>query len=89
MKIKRTNPYTALLEEINAWVRKLKYRHTVSMFYWSLENLEPEKVWRLDDVYQRTLAAQSLGYEVVIEADEKGMAMKYKKKIEAPFSWQS
>ena len=89
MKTKRKNPYTILLDEIKAWIRKMKYRHTVSMFYWSLENLKPGKVWRLDDVYQRTLAAQSLGYEVVIQADENGMTMKYKEKIETPWLWEN
>jgi len=88
MKTPRKNPYVMLLEEVKDWARKLKYRHTISMFFWSLENLKPEKAWRLDDVYQRTLAAQALGYEVVVEADEKGMTMKYKKKIETPLAWR-
>ena len=89
MKTKRTNPYSALLEEIKAWMRKLKYRHTASMFYWTADKLTPQNSWRLDDVYQRVQAAKTLGYEVVIEADEKGMAMKYKKTVDVPWSWEN
>lgn len=88
MKTKRTNPYTSLLGQIKGFVAKLKYRHTVALFYWKAESLIPTQAWRLDDVYQRTLAAQSLGYEVVIEADEKGMTMKCKKKISPPYCWE-
>jgi len=89
MKTKRTNPYTSLLKEIKAFVQKLKYRHTVSMFCWSADKLTPENSWRLDEVYQRCKAAKSLGYEVVIEADEKGLVMKYKKTVDVPWSWEN
>lgn len=78
-----------LLKEIRAWVWRLKFLETVVMFYWPEDKLRSEKAWRLDDVYQRTLAARSLGYEVIIEADEKGMAMKYRKKAEVPYRWQT
>lgn len=88
MKTKPKNPYVTLLKNIMSFCRKLKHQHTVGMFYWSVENLKPEKAWRLDDVYQRTLAAQAIGYEVVLEANEKGMEMKYRKKVEIPFEWQ-
>ena len=59
------------------------------MFYWTADQLTPENSWRLDGVYQRALAAKSLDYEVVIEADEKGMAMKYKKIVAVPWSWEN
>lgn len=85
MKNKPTNPYVMLLNEIKAWIRKLKYRHTARMFFWTVENLAADKVWRLDGLYQRVIAAKELGYEVVVEADEKGMTTKYRKIIETPF----
>lgn len=88
MKTTRKNPYTVLLEDIIAWGRKFRLRHTVSMFYWSIDGLRPDRAWRLDEVYQRALAAQTLGYEVIIEATDKGMTIKYRKTVELPFGWQ-
>ena len=85
--MKRKNPYTALLEEIKDFVRKIKYPPTTSMYFWSLDKLTSDKSWRLDDVYQRTQAAQSLGYEVIIKSDEKGMEMKYRKIAQIPGWW--
>lgn len=89
MKTKRKNPYTTLLGDIVVWIGKWKYRHTAPMFYWTVDKLTPQNSWRLDDVYHRAMAAKSLGYEVVIEADEKGMAMKYKKIVAVPYEWEN
>lgn len=88
MKPKRINPYQMLHNDIVSWIRKLRCRRVVGMFFWPADKLTSDKVWRLDDVYQRTMAAKSLGYEVVLEVDEKGMAMKYRKVIEIPTRWQ-
>lgn len=52
------------------------------MFFWKKEDLTSEKLWRLDDVYQRTLTAQSLGWRVVIEVDGASMTLRYERKIE-------
>lgn len=50
------------------------------MFYLEKKSLRSDIPYNLDDVYQRTLAAQTLGYEVVIEADKEGMTIRYRKK---------
>jgi len=88
VKLKRQNPYANLLERIRRFVRHIRYAHTVGMFYWSEGQMSPDRAWRLTEVYQRTLAAKSLGYEVVLEADDKGLAMKYRKVVEIPLEWQ-
>ncbi len=59
------------------------------MFTWEMSQLTHQKGWRLDELYQRTIAAQTLGYEVVIEADENGMKASYRKSISIPYHWEN
>lgn len=87
--MKRLNPYTRLLNEVKAYVRKVKYRRIINMFVFSKKALEGNDAWNLNDVYQRTLAAGTLGYDVQLIADEKGMRINYIKKIpDDSFEWR-
>lgn len=88
MKIKPMTPYARLLADIKEWMNRFRWRHTVAMFRWAKKDLVPQNSWRMDDVYQRTLAAQSLGYEVTLTADEDGLSMKYRKSMDVPFQWK-
>lgn len=86
MTTKRINPYQRLLEEIRSYIRKVKYRHTKTMWIY------PKKVltdgWDLGFLYQRTAAAEQLGYDVQLKATEEGLVVQYVKKIpEPPYSW--
>ena len=45
--------------------------------------------WNLTDLYERSRAAQTLGYKVIIEATDKGIEIYYAEKLPAyrPFSF--
>jgi len=86
--MKTVNPYNRLLDEIKRWVFNFKNRRSVTMFHWPKEKMKPETGWRLDDVYQRVLAADALGYEVVFTANERGMEASYRKKPKIPWQWE-
>jgi hypothetical protein len=56
------------------------------MFFIGKDNLLKHS-YRLDDIHQRTLAAQDLGKEVVLIADDAGLHIKYQDKVpEIPWS---
>lgn len=88
MKAKQITPYQRLLDEIRQFVSKLKFGRKYSMFYWKKADLIPQNSWRLDEVYQRTLAANKLGYEVVITADKQGMTFQYREIAKPAWNWE-
>ncbi len=55
------------------------FRETKGLFFYPKENLKTG--YTLDDLYQRTIAAQTLGWNVIMEADEKGLHFSYAKKL--------
>ncbi len=45
--------------------------------------------WALQDLYERTKAAEQLGYDVQPVANDEGLSVRYKKQIPViPFSWE-
>lgn len=77
---KRVNPYTRLKEIGQQFALDVKYRHSVGMFHFNRSNLKDSTSWSLDDVYERALAAETLGFEVILHADNEGMSINYRKK---------
>lgn len=76
---KRISPYTRLKEEFEEWMRTIIYAHTVSMFYYPKEKIA--QGWNLSDLKERTIAAEQLGYDVLLEWDQgKGLRVFYRKK---------
>lgn len=87
MAEKRKNPYTRLLDEIKDWCNKVRYRHQVSMWFYPKDRLI--EGWSLNDLYERTKAAEQLGYDVVVVANDKGLSVTYVKKVpEVPYRWR-
>lgn len=84
---KRLNPYSRLLEEIKDFCVKIRLRNTVLMWYYPIDELN--KAWNLDDLWQRTIAADQLGFEVHLVPTERGLEVKYVKKLpQIPFEWK-
>lgn len=83
------NPYTKLLNDIRKFCSKLKHARRTPMFYFSKDTLKPHNSWRLDDVYQRALAAKELGHEVILEADENGLHIKYREQTPVPYLFEN
>lgn len=85
MKVK--NPYTRLLEEIREWCCKLLRRDKREMWFYPKKQLNDG--WPLTDLYERVSAAKQLGYDVVLEANEMGLIVKYIKQIpNIPSTWR-
>ena len=82
----RINPYTRLLGEIREFCSKLKYSHNTTMLKYPLNKLDSG--WKLSEVYQRVSAADQLGYEVLLEANDYGLRVYYRKKMNIPMKWR-
>ena len=76
---KRLNPYQRLLNEVIKFMRELKYRHTHVMWRYPMNKLND--TWSLKDLYERTKAAEQLGYEVKLIAKDDGLVVMFEKNI--------
>jgi len=75
----RENPYNRLKRICSSWADKVQYPHTV--FMWRYPKNKLSSTWSLTDLYERTQAAQDLGYQVIITADKSdGLNISYQKK---------
>ena len=82
----RKNPYIMLLGHIKEYCHKVRFRHTVEMFNYPKNNLSGS--WNLTDLYERTKAAEQLGYDVQLTANDVGLIVHYKKKVpDVPYEW--
>jgi hypothetical protein len=87
-KTKTVTPYQRLLEDARDFARKVKYRHRTTM--WLYDKAKLGTGWSLVDLYERTAAAEQLGYDVVLEANENGLLVKYVKKVpETPWEFKA
>ena len=85
--MKRLNPYQRLLEEIQEFCNSLKWRHKVAMHYYPKDRLS--ETWSVNDLYERTAAAQQIGYEVILEAKDTGLHVFYRKVVKTPMHWEA
>lgn len=83
---KRVNPYSRLLERITRFCREIKYAHRRTMFTYPRDRLNAG--WRLDQVYERVSAADQIGYECVVIADDTQLRIEYRKKVEIPYEFR-
>lgn len=83
----RINPYTRLLSQIKEYVHKVKHRRRKIM--WRYPKNKLNDTWSLKDLYERTKAAEQLGYEVKLIASDDGLEVFYQKEIpEIPNGWK-
>lgn len=77
----------ALLREDGiAFFNKVFHRHTKPFFLYKRENLSTG--YTLNDLYQRTHAAQELGYTVILTADDEGLHTAYAEKLPTVRPWR-
>lgn len=90
MKTKRISPYTRLLNEIKEFLsNNIKYRHEKLMWRYSKKSLENKTAWDLSQLWERVQAADQLGYDVQLKANDSGLEVSYIKKINIPFHWEN
>lgn len=82
---KRKTPYQMLLEDIQDFVRKVKYPERELMWEYPKDRLA--EGWRLTDLSERVRAAAQLGYDVVIVPTDNGLRVEYRKRPVLPYSW--
>jgi hypothetical protein len=70
---------TDLCKDGNELYNKMLFRETKGLFFYPKEKLRDG--FRIDDLYERTIAAQTLGWNVIMEADDKGLHFSYAKKL--------
>lgn len=87
MKTKPKTPYQRILEDIKEFCHKVRYRHQKTMWTYP-KNLLGE-AWAMGSLYERTMAAEQLGYEVHLIANSEGLTVIYKKHVpNIPFAWR-
>lgn len=79
MKTKPVTPYARLLEQFKEFCDDVFYRPNPPMFFYPKNNLKDG--WNLVDVYERTAAANTLGFDVMLTAKENGLQVTYIKKL--------
>jgi hypothetical protein len=73
------NPYNRLKEIAQEWMRKVQHPHTVLMWRYPKSKLGDS--WTLRDLWDRTAAAEQLGYDVKVVAKEDGLCVYYVKHL--------
>lgn len=78
-KPKRKSPYQYLLDEFRAYAYSVTFRKTVKM--WTYPKARIGEAWTLRDLHERVQAAAQLGYDVILEADDNGLHVKYRQQV--------
>ena len=87
MTEKRKNPYQYLLEQIKEFCDNLKYRHQITM--WKYPKNRLSEGWPLLKLYERVKAAEQLGYDMQVIAQDDGLLIQYVKQIpHIPGEWR-
>ena len=77
-KQKPKTPYQHLIEKCKTWAFSVVYPRRTIMFV--IPKARLSEAWTLADVYERTKAADQLGYDVVLVAADRGLEMFYRKR---------
>jgi hypothetical protein len=75
-----SNSYKRLAQRFSKFEHSVRYPESHLMFVFEAKQLVPTISFRLDQLFQRAIAAEKLGFNVVINADEAGMIISYRKK---------
>lgn len=83
MTYKPKTPYQWLLERFEKLETQIRYPDERFMFRFPKDTIRTTG-YRLDGVWERTKAAQQLGYEVVVKAEDDDLRIHYRKKVRIP-----
>lgn len=86
MQEKRKNLYQVLLDDIIRFCRSIRYAPETSMYRYPKDKLGDG--WSLNDLCARVKAADQLGYDVIVKADDDGLLIRYRKRIDIPYQWR-
>lgn len=78
-KPKPITPYRRLKDAARKFAASIEYAPTRRMWTYPKDKLGHQ--WKLEDLWERTKAAEQIGYDVVLEAhDTEGLIVRYRKK---------
>lgn len=72
------NPYTRLKNELRTWCSAVVCPKRRTMWLYPKNRLH--EGWPLKDLWERTMAAQQIGYEVLLTAGDDGLTVTYVEK---------
>ena len=88
VKKKPITPYQRLLDDFRLYISSVECPVVLkTMFFYKKSDLDNHDAWMMDEVYERTIAAEQLGYDVIIRADNDGLRIMYRTKP-GPKPWQ-
>lgn len=76
--MKHETPYSRLLKAVRVWRSKVINPHHIRM--WCYPKAKLSDGWGLKDLYERTVAAHQLGYDVMLKANDDGLVVVYSKR---------
>lgn len=83
MSEKRQNPYQRLMETARKFSGQVLYPICKSMWVYPMASLNGG--WDLTRLYERTKAADQLGYDVLCIATDEGLKIQYRKRPDVPW----
>lgn len=87
MTTKRESPYHRMQRYFREWAQDVVYARRKTMFLYKKSSLDTG--WSLSQIYERTIAANQLGYEVIVQADNDGLHFKYIEKRPTEIPWDA
>ncbi|MDH4038990.1 MAG: hypothetical protein OEV86_16065 [Candidatus Krumholzibacteria bacterium] len=72
MKQKPKTPYQHLLEDARKWAFEVEHPRMAPMFLYDAKAIVNRVGFRMDDLRERVLAADQLGYDVRVRVDNDG-----------------
>lgn len=80
MKQKPITPYARLLETCRRWANSARYPIRKPMFTYANAS-ETDRSFTIADLYQRTAAADQLGYDVLVQCEGKNLVVTYRARV--------
>lgn len=84
MSVKRITPYERLLRAARHFAFDVTNPKWKPMWTYPKRHVDEGFSWKLQDLIQRVLAAEQLGYSVRLRVNEGGLHVEYVKRPEVP-----
>lgn len=77
-KTKPVTPYQRLLDDVTRYLSTVRFPTRKSL--WTYPKAKIREGFRLDDLYERTAAADLLGYDTVLKATDEGLVVQLRQR---------